>query len=359
MTEDSRLHELRVFLDEADDALARSLWLDSDGAQWSAITAQARRLADDSSAELVGDPTAQAVELAVGAVARAVLAHDDEAGPAVDRATGLRSAIVDAGRGLALLPRLVGLELRHVLMDRPRSLLIRLAITLAMAMGLVVGYQIAGWADYDARTLTIYLFSAVVGSVVCTNALCFDAPRVRTALIEHVPVWRILVVKNISIALLVVVAAMPVIVLLRRGAESVNAAVISDQLIAMLFIWLGVANVLSVVSPLRREPVTDRLYDGTWKPYLWSFVVSYGVGLTVNVMIYWRLWARQAAADQVTGGGVSAYLLVLVSSMLAWLMLTVVAVSLARRPIIRRILSRELSAARPQRRTKAQRSPAR
>ncbi|MGK2883055.1 MAG: hypothetical protein ACSLE6_20500 [Mycobacterium sp.] len=48
---------------------------------------------------------------------------------------------------------------------------------------------------------------------------------------------------------------------------------------------LGVANVLSVVYPLRHEPVSARIHDGTWQPNLFSFAVSYGIGLTVNLMI--------------------------------------------------------------------------
>jgi hypothetical protein len=55
-----------------------------------------------------------------------------------------------------------------------------------------------------------------------------------------------------------------------------------DELVTMVFIWLGVGNVLSVIYPLRHEPMAARVKDGTWKPFLFSFVLSYGVGLTVN-----------------------------------------------------------------------------
>ena len=112
----------------------------------------------------------------------------------------------------------------------------------------------------------------------------------------------------------------------------------------MVFIWLGVGNVLSVIYPLRHEPMVARLKDGTWKPFLFSFVLSYGVGLTVNLMIYWRLWARQTANAQIAGGAWVAFLMVLASAILSWMLLTVFAVACSQQPAIRRKLSREMIA---------------
>ncbi len=112
----------------------------------------------------------------------------------------------------------------------------------------------------------------------------------------------------------------------------------------MIFIWLGVGNVLSVIYPLRHEPVAARLKDGTWKLFLFSFVLSYGVGLTVNLTIYWRLWARQTANTQIAGGAWVAFLLVLASAVLSWMLLTVFAVACSQQPAVRRKLSREMIA---------------
>jgi hypothetical protein len=122
-----------------------------------------------------------------------------------------------------------------------------------------------------------------------------------------------------------------------------NPVAMVDQLVTMVFIWLGVGNVLSVLYPLRHEPVSARLRDGTWKPYLFSFALSYGVGLTVNLMIYWRLWARQTAASEL-GADWAAFLLVLASALTSWVLLTVFAIACSREPRIRRVLSREMVA---------------
>ncbi|MDZ4232777.1 MAG: ABC transporter permease, partial [Dietzia sp.] len=188
---------------------------------------------------------------------------------------------------------------------------------------------------------TLYLFAAVVGSVICTNALCFEAERVRAMLQGGDRLWRILVSKNLAMATLVTLAGLPVIAFLSATAD-VNPVAMVDQLVTMVFIWLGVGNVLSVVAPLRHEPVSARWTDGTWKPYLLSFVVSYGVGLTVNLMIYWRLWAKQKASAELAGGTWAAFALVLASAVLSWLLLTVFAVACSRDTALRRRLSREM-----------------
>jgi hypothetical protein len=163
-------------------------------------------------------------------------------------------------------------EVRHVWVDKPRSILLRLAITLAISLSLVAFSQLSGRANYDAARLTLYLFSAVVGSMVCTNALCFEAERVRAALAGGERLWRILVSKNLALGALVTVTGLPVISLLAVTGSG-NPVALADQLITMVFIWLGVGNVLSVVYPIRHEPLSARLRDGTWKPYLFTFAI--------------------------------------------------------------------------------------
>lgn len=277
-----------------------------------------------------------AVAEAVLAVAQARRTATGDAAPApVRRRAVLRvDPVLDIGR------RIVE-ELRHVAADKPRAILTRLVITLGISLSLVAFNHFSGWSRYnDLGSFTLYLFSAVVGSVVCTNALCFEAERVRGWLSSGERIWRILVVKNLAMAALITIAGLPVIGFLAVTAEG-NPVAMVDQLVTMVFIWLGVGNVLSVLYPLRHEPASARLRDGTWKPYLFSFVLSYGVGLTVNLMIYWRLWARQTAAAEL-GGDWAAFLLVLASALISWVLLSVFAVACSREPRIRRVLSREM-----------------
>ena len=296
-----------------------------------------------------GEATANAivaVTLAKAAVAEAVLAvararnvDVGEVGTASTRRIAVLRVAPIAGVGTRIAD-----EVRHVVADKPRAILIRLLITLGISLSLVAFYHFSGWTRYDdVGQLTLYLFSAVVGSVVCTNALCFEAQRVRDGVATGERLWRILVAKNLAMAVLITVAALPVIAFLTVTNEG-NPIAMVDQLITMVFIWLGVGNVLSVLYPLRHEPVSARLRDGTWKPYLFSFALSYGVGLSVNLMIFWRLWSRQKAATYLAGGEWAAFALVLASAMTSWVLLTVLAVTCSREPRIRRVLSREMIA---------------
>jgi hypothetical protein len=285
-----------------------------------------------------------AVSLARVAVAEAVIAvADSRRATAVAAGAPVRAAVAAGwGRRIRSLCGPIAAEVRHLLADRPRAILARVVVTLAIALSLVTFYHVTGFARYDdAGRLTLYLFSAVVGSVICTNALCFEAERVRGMLARGIPLGRILIAKNLAMAAMVTLAGLPVIGVLSLIGD-VNPVPMIDQLVTMVFIWLGVGNVLSIVFPLRHEPVSARLRDGTWKPFLVSFALSYGVGLTVNLMIYWRLWAKYKASTELTGGAWAAFTMVLASAMASWILLTVFAVACSRDPRVRRLLSREM-----------------
>ncbi|MGW0039335.1 hypothetical protein [Gordonia sp. NPDC003376] len=289
--------------------------------------------------------TAASIADAVVAVRRARLVVG-QALDAVDEAVGgddtLASPLDHARLAARRLAARTGSEVGHVFRDRPHSILIRVVITLATSLALVVFYRLAGWADYEERgSLSLYLFGAVIGSVVCTNALCFEADRLLTELAGGERLWRILIAKNLTMGGLVTVAAAPVIALLAVTTDLETIAVI-DQFVVMVLIWLGVGNLLSVISPLRHEPLGDRLQDGTWRAYLLSFGISYGVGLTVNLMIYWRLWARDSATERFGAPSWALQLLMLASGALIWVLLTVLAVSSSRLPSVRQILGREM-----------------
>lgn len=316
---------------------------------WRARAREQMRLAalteQPAAAEHVAADAVLAVGLARTAVAEAVVAVwraqqlVEHGGPATRR-----HVMAGIGTRLRELAGRVGDEVRHTWTATPRSILLRLVITLAISLSLVVFYHFTGLTRYDdAGRLTLYLFSAVVGSVVCTNALCFEAQRVRAELSSGERLWRILIAKNLAMVVMVTVAALPVIVFL-TVADGGNPVALIDQLVTMVFIWLGVGNVLSVVYPLRHEPISARLRDGTWKPFLGSFAISYGVGLTVNLMIYWQLWAKTKASAEMAGGTLAAFALVLAGAVMLWILLTVFASACSREPRLRRVLSREMVA---------------
>ena len=367
------LRELAHLLADIDHAAAAAPWSDARGLERLAAAAEAelavapagdlaaaaasprwRARAREQArlAELTQEPpeadhlsadAVLAVALARAAVAEAVIAVWRAHRVADDTRPAARHHVMtDVGVRLRTLAARVGDEVRHTWTATPRSVLLRLAITLGISLSLVVFYHFTGLTRYDdAGRLTLYLFSGVVGSVVCTNALCFQAQRVRAELGSGEPLWRILIAKNLAMVVMVTVAALPVVVFL-TVADGGNPVALIDQLVTMVFIWLGVANVLSVVYPLRHEPVSARLRDGTWKPFLGSFAISYGVGLTVNLMIYWQLWAKTKASAEMAGGTLAAFALVLAGAVMLWILLTVFAAACSREPRLRRVLSREM-----------------
>jgi hypothetical protein len=138
--------------------------------------------------------TVIAVGLARAAVAEAVLAvaktYQLVLGDA-ERVPVRRMAVLRAAYPLPAVGRRIVDEVRHVAADKPRAILARLVITLAISLSLVTFNHVSGWSSYnDLGSFTLYLFSAVVGSIVCTNALCFEAERVRTALSSGERMWR-------------------------------------------------------------------------------------------------------------------------------------------------------------------------
>ena len=239
----------------------------------------------------------------------------------------------------------VSREMSAVLRAKPRSILVKLGISLGLGLAYLGFIRLYQWDEKSelAPFLALYALSGVIGGVVCTNALSWDATRVREALTSGRRLWHVMLSKNLTMFVLVGAVGVVLSVLLawRTGAYGTSLVKALGQLVTMMLLWLGVGNVLSVVSPLRVEPLKARFKDGTLKPFLLSFVLSYVLGLGVNLMLTWRVWAKQSMIDEL--GGVTLPVLTLVlSGLLLYLLLTVLAVNLADQPRFRRALLREM-----------------
>jgi hypothetical protein len=70
--------------------------------------------------------------------------------------------------------------------------------------------------------------------------------------------------------------------------------------------------------------------------------VSYVIGYLVNLMFLWRVFAAQQLASRL-GEVIIPAILIVLSSVSMWLLLTVVAVALSQQPKIRRGLMREIA----------------
>jgi hypothetical protein len=192
-------------------------------------------------------------------------------------------------------------EVSTVLRRRPRSILVKLAIGLGLGLAYLVFILLMQWEDKSEILpyLAPYALSGVIGGVVCTNALSWDAGRVRAELTGGRRLWHVLISKNVTMFLLVGAVGLVLCLLLAWQADDYGALVKAlGELVTMMLLWLGIGNVLSVLSPLRVEPLKERFKDGTWKPFLLSFAISYVVGLGVNLMLTWRVWAKQSMIEE-------------------------------------------------------------
>jgi hypothetical protein len=272
-------------------------------------------------------------------------AGEGEPGAAtVDGHTPLTGRNAVTRHGPALAHGLRG-EIGYMLTRRPRSILKSLAIGLALGL-LYLGFirvfqwdRAQAWLPY----LGLWAISVVMGGAVCLNAMSFDAMRVRAALDSGARLWHLLVTKNLALIVLVAPVGFLLSGLLAWRAGDLDAFFKACALmISFIVLWLGVGNVLSIVVPIRDEPIWHRRRDGTLKQFAIVFVVAYLIGYVVNLMLVWRVFAARQLAERL-GSAVVPAILVILSSVVMWVLLTIVAVALSQQPRIRRGLLKELA----------------
>ena len=262
----------------------------------------------------------------------------------VDGHTPLTGRNAVARHGPALAHGVRG-EIVYMLARKPRSIIKSLAVGLALGL-LYLGFirvfqwdRAQAWLPY----LGLWAISVVMGGAVCLNAMSFDAMRVRAALDSGARLWHLLVTKNLALVCLVAPIGFLLSGLLAWRAGNLDAFFKACALmISFILLWLGVGNVLSVVVPIRDEPVLHRRKDGTLKQFAIVFAVSYAIGYLVNIMLLWRVFAAQEWAARL-GSAVLPAIFVIISSVSMWVLLTIVAVALSQQPKIRRALMKELA----------------
>lgn len=283
------------------------------------------------------------------AVLEARLARIDagEAEPgaaAVDGHTALVGRNAVSRHGPALARGLRG-EIDYILTRRPRSVVKSLAISLALGL-LYLGFIRTFEWDTKQRLLPylgLWAISVVMGGAVCLNAMSFDAMRVRAALDSGARLWHVLVIKNLALLTLVAPIGFLLSGLLAWRAGDLGAFFKACALmICFIVLWLGVGNVLSILLPIRDEPLRERRRTGSLKQFLIAFTASYLIGYLVNLMLIWRVFAAQQLSQRL-GNVVVPAIVVILSSLAMWFLLTVFALALAQQPKMRRALMREIA----------------
>ncbi len=277
-------------------------------------------------------------------LARIDAGEADPEAAAIDGHVPLQGRNAVARHGPALANGVRG-EIGYMLTRKPRSLLLSMAIGLALGL-LYLGFiRVFQW-DTKQKWLPylgLFAISVVMGGAVCLNAMSFDAMRVRAALDSGARLWHLLVTKNLALLCLVAPVGFLLSGLLAWRAGDLGAFFKACALmICFIVLWLGVGNVLSVAVPIRDEPIWKRRGSGTLKQFLIAFTVAYLIGYLVNLMLVLRVFAAQELAARI-GGWVIPAIIVVLSSVAMWILLTVFAVALSQQPKIHRQLLKELA----------------
>jgi hypothetical protein len=104
-----------------------------------------------------------------------------------------------------------------------------------------------------------YFSSFILADVTTTNTLGGDHYRVARGLSDGVPVWRMLLLKNLALLFLVGLPTLAAAMALTLYSESpARLAVTIPNVAVPIVSWLGVGNVISVLHPVSSEPLLRR-----------------------------------------------------------------------------------------------------
>ena len=170
------------------------------------------------------------------------------------------AAALKAAQDLQLaLPSGVAAEVRWAFTP-PRSWLLGVAANLVLALVWLLVQPLHPHRHHDWVILIgVYFSSFILADVTTTNMLGIDHIRVRQALREGVPLWRVLLVKNLALVVIVglptLAAAMAMTLWLETPAR---LAVTIPNVAVPIVSWLGVGNLVSVLFPVGEEPLIHR-----------------------------------------------------------------------------------------------------
>lgn len=137
-------------------------------------------------------------------------------------------------------------------------------------MGVVANLLFAvGWLVVQPLTLGrhqdwvvlvgTYFSSWILADVTTTNLLGADHYRVIQAVSDGVPFWRVLLIKNLALLVIVGLPTLVTAVALTLWLETPERLAITIPTVAVPIVsWLGVGNFFSVVHPVGVEPLTRR-----------------------------------------------------------------------------------------------------
>jgi hypothetical protein len=143
----------------------------------------------------------------------------------------------------------------------PRTWLMGVVANLFLAAAwLVVQPLTPGGRHHDWVILvSTYFSSFILADVTTTNLLGADHYRVRKGLSDGVPLWRILVIKNLALIVIVGLPTLAAAMALTLWLETPARLAVTIPTVAVPIVsWLGVGNLISVLHPVSVEPLIRR-----------------------------------------------------------------------------------------------------
>lgn len=142
----------------------------------------------------------------------------------------------------------------------PRTWLMGVVANLVLAVGWLVVQPLTAGRHQDWVILVgTYFSSWVLADVTTTNLLGADHYRVQQALSEGVPFWRVLLIKNIALLIIVGLPTLLAAMLLTLWMESPQRLAITIPTVAVPIVsWMGLGNLFSVLHPVGAEPLLRR-----------------------------------------------------------------------------------------------------
>jgi hypothetical protein len=188
----------------------------------------------------------------------------------------------------------------------PRTWLMGVVANLFLAAGWLVVQPMTPHGRHHDWVVVVgtYFSSFVLADVTTTNLLGADHYRVLKGLSDGVPFWRMLVIKNLALIVLIglptVTAAMVLTLWLETPAR---LAVTIPNVVVPIVTWLGVGNVISVLHPVAAVPLIrrwrqrrDRRRTAAWLLALALPYALYYIADPVGGVGHRMLWRQLPAA---------------------------------------------------------------
>ena len=143
----------------------------------------------------------------------------------------------------------------------PRTWLLGVVANLFLAAGWLLVQPLTPHGRHHDWVVLVgtYFSSFILADVTTTNLLGADHYRVLKGLSDGVPLWRVLVIKNLALIILVGLPTITAAMVLTLWLETpARLAVTIPNVAVPIMTWLGVGNVISVLHPVSAAPLIRR-----------------------------------------------------------------------------------------------------